>query len=142
VTIDIEGHTLIAATCRSCAKIRRFGITTPAVTLLVTVGVTGNKKPGVERMITDQQLVGVATTHSSNTCPQSVGTSRFSIVSSSCYGMIDFAFEVGLVSTLVINEDDFSELTKIQTNPLRIIIIIIVVVVVVVVVAVVGILKL
>ena len=63
--------------------------------------------------------------------------------------MIDFAFEVGLVSILMINEDDFSELTKIQTNPLRImmiiiiiIIIIIVVVVVVVVVAVVGILKL
>ena len=63
--------------------------------------------------------------------------------------MIDFAFEVGLVSTLMINEDDFSELTKIQTNPLRIImiiiiiiIIIIIVVVVVVVVAVVGILKL
>ena len=61
--------------------------------------------------------------------------------------MTDFAFEVGLVSTLVINEDDFSELKKIQTNPRRIIIIIIiiiiiVVVVVVVVVAVVGILKL
>ena len=58
--------------------------------------------------------------------------------------MIDFAFEVGLVSTLVINEDDFSELTKIQTNPRRIIIIIIIiiVVVVVVVVAVFGILKL
>ena len=72
--------------------------------------------------------------------------------------MIDFAFEVGLVSTLMINEDDFSELTKIQTNPLRIImiiiiiiiiiimiiiiIIIIIVIVVVVVVAVVGILKL
>ena len=57
--------------------------------------------------------------------------------------MIDFAFEVGLVSTLVINEDDFSELTKIQTNPLRIIIIIIIIIIiVVVVVAVVGILKL
>ena len=61
--------------------------------------------------------------------------------------MTDFAFEVGLVSTLVINEDDFSELKKIQTNPRRIIIIIIiiiiiVVVVVVVVVAVFGILKL
>ena len=69
--------------------------------------------------------------------------------------MIDFAFEVGLVSILMINEDDFSELTKIQTNPLRIMMIviiiiiiiiiisiIIVVVVVVVVVAVVGILKL
>ena len=57
--------------------------------------------------------------------------------------MIDFALEVGLVSTLVINEDDFSELTKIQTNPLRIIIIIIIIIVVVfVVVAVVGILKL
>ena len=70
--------------------------------------------------------------------------------------MIDFAFEVGLVSTLVINEDDFSELTKIQTNPLRIIIIIIIIIIIniiiiiiiiivvddVVVVAVVGILKL
>ena len=112
MTIAIEGHTLIAAMCRSCAEIRRFGITTPAVTLLVTVGVSGNKKPGVKRMITDQQLVGVATTHSSNTCPQSEGTPRFSVVSSSCYGMIDFAFEVGLVSTLVINEDDFSELKQ------------------------------
>ena len=57
--------------------------------------------------------------------------------------MTDFAFEVGLVSTLVINEDDFSELTKIQTNPPRIIIIIIIIIIVVgVVVAVVGILKL
>ena len=50
--------------------------------------------------------------------------------------MTDFAFEVGLVSTLVINEDDFSELKKIQTNPRRIIIIIIIIIVVVVVVVV------
>ena len=58
--------------------------------------------------------------------------------------MTDFAFEVGLVSTLVINEDDFSELTKIQTNPLRIIIIIIIIIIIsiIVVVAVFGILKL
>ena len=56
--------------------------------------------------------------------------------------MIDFAFEVGLVSTLVINEDDFSELKKIQTNPRRIIIIIIIIIIIVVVVAVFGILKL
>ena len=53
VTIGIEGHTLIAATSSSCAEIGRFGIITPAVTLLVTVGVTGNKKPSVERSITD-----------------------------------------------------------------------------------------
>ena len=51
--------------------------------------------------------------------------------------MIDFAFEVGLVSTLVINEDDFSELTKIQTNRRRIIIIIIIIIIIVVVVVVV-----
>ena len=44
--------------------------------------------------------------------------------------MIDFAFEVGLVSTLVINEDDFSELTKIQTSLLRIIIIIIIIIII------------
>ena len=50
--------------------------------------------------------------------------------------MTDFAFEVGLVSTLVINEDDFSELKKIQTNPRRIIIIIIIIIIVVVVVVV------
>ena len=43
--------------------------------------------------------------------------------------MTDFAFEVGLVSTLVINEDDFSELKKIQTNPRRIIIIIIIIII-------------
>ena len=52
--------------------------------------------------------------------------------------MTDFAFEVGLVSTLVINEDDFSELTKIQTNPRRIIIIIIIIIIIVVVVVVVA----
>ena len=50
--------------------------------------------------------------------------------------MTDFAFEVGLVSTLIINEDDFSELKKIQTNPRRIIIIIIIIIIVVVVVVV------
>ena len=53
VTIGIEGHTLIAALCSSCAEIRRFVITTPAVTLLVTVSVSGNKKPSEERSITD-----------------------------------------------------------------------------------------
>ena len=51
--------------------------------------------------------------------------------------MTDFAFEVGLVSTLVINEDDFSELKKIQTNPRRIIIIIVIIIIIIIIVVVV-----
>ena len=132
VAIGIEGYPLIAAICRRCAEIRRFGITTPAATLLVTVGVAGNKKTGVERKITYEQLVGVATIHSSNTFPQSIGTCALSIVSSSCYGLIDFACEVGLVSSLVINEDDFCELTKIKTNNVQGFVIIIIIIIIII----------
>ena len=84
--------------------------------MLVTIGVARNKKPGVKGSIADQQLVRVTAIHGSNTCPQSIRTSGFSIVSSGCNGLTDFSFKVGLVSSLVINEDDFTELIKTQTK--------------------------
>ena len=116
MTIGIEGHTLIAAMCRSCAEIRRFGITTPAVTLLVTVGVAGNKKPGVKRMITDQQLVRVTTIHGSKAFPQSIGTSLLPIVTNSFNGQVSFPFEVSLISSLMINENNLGELKQKKKN--------------------------
>ena len=96
MTIGIEGHTLIAAICRSCAEIRRFEITTPVVTLLVTVGVSGNKKPGVKRMITDQQLVRVTTIHGSKAFPQSISTSLLPIVTNSFDGQLVFRLKWAL----------------------------------------------
>ena len=112
MTIGIEGHTLIAAICRSCAEIRRFEITTPVVTLLVTVGVSGNKKPGVKRMITDQQLLRVTTIHGSKAFPQSISTSLLPIVTNSFDGQVSFPFEVSLISSLVINENNLGELKQ------------------------------
>ena len=113
MTIGIEGHTLIAAICRSCAEIRRLEITTPVVTPLVTVGVSRNKKSGVKRMITDQQLVQVTTIHGSKAFPQSIGTSSLPIVTiSSLDGRASFPFEVSLISSLVINENNLSELNQ------------------------------
>ena len=50
-------------------------IITPMVTPLVTVGVSRDKKPGVERSIADQQLIRVTAIHGSKAFPQSIGFS-------------------------------------------------------------------
>ena len=52
------------------------------VTLLVTVGVAGNKKTGVERSISDQQLVRIKVIGDSKAFPQSIGVSLLPIVTS------------------------------------------------------------
>ena len=116
MAIGIEGHTLIAAICSSCAEIGRFTIMTPAGTLLVTVSVAGNKKPGVKRNITDQQLVRITTIHGSKAFPQSIGTSSLPIVTNSFDGQVSFPFEVSLISSLVINENNLSELKQKKKN--------------------------
>ena len=40
-------------------EVRRFCITTPPVTTLVTMSVTGNEEAREEKITTDKQLVGV-----------------------------------------------------------------------------------
>ena len=87
-------------------------VTAPIVTHLVTITrVTGNEEAIVERMITDKQLVGisVACTH---TVPQSIGTSSLPIIISGRYRLAGSSLEVGLASSLVIDEDDFCELEQ------------------------------
>jgi len=59
VTIFIEGHTLVPAMFGGCTEVTRSSITTPRVTTLVTMSVTGNEEARKERMITDEQLVEV-----------------------------------------------------------------------------------
>ena len=82
------------------------------VTLLVTVGVTGNDKPGVERMVTDQQLVRITAIHGSKTFPQCIGVSLLPIVTNGPDGQLGFPPEVSFISSLVINENNLSELKR------------------------------
>ena len=82
------------------------------VTLLVTVGVTGNDKPGVERMVTDQQLVRITAIHGSKAFPQCIGVSLLPIVTSGPDGQLGFTPEVSFISSLVINKNNLSELKR------------------------------
>ena len=82
------------------------------MTILVTVGVTGNDKPGVERMVTDQQLVRITTIHGSIAFPQCIGVSLLPIVTSGPDGQLGFPPEVSFISSLVINEYNLSELKR------------------------------
>ena len=60
VTIDIKSNTRIPVVSRRGAKVWRRLVTTPAATLLVAIaGVAGHVEPGVEGVVTDQQLVRV-----------------------------------------------------------------------------------
>jgi len=107
-TVGVEGHALVRRTGGCCTEVRRFSITAPMVTPLVTISsVTRNEKAGVERMITDQELVGVSAIHGSHAIPQSISTGSLSIVQLGDHGQVRLSFKVGLVSSLVINEDNF-----------------------------------
>ena len=107
VPIGVEGHAFLRRRGGCCTEVRRFGIMTPTVTLLVTIiGVTRNEKAGVERMVTDQQLVGVSFV-CFHALPQSKSTGSLSIVQSGHHWKVGFSFKVGLVPSLVINEDNF-----------------------------------
>ena len=112
MSIGVEGHALVAPTGRRCTEVRRLCITTPTVTLLVTASVTGNEEAGVERSIADQQLVGVSAAHSSHTVPQFISISTLPIVISGRHRQVRFSFEVGLLFSVVVNEDDFSKLKQ------------------------------
>ena len=85
-TIGIKGHTFVKRPGRCCAEVWPFVIKTPKVTLLVTVGVAGNKKNGVERSIADQQLIRVTAIHGSKAFPQSIGFSFLPIFTSGSDG--------------------------------------------------------
>ena len=109
VPISVESHTFVTRMGGCRTEVRRFSITTPMITLLEAIGVTSNQKAGVKRLITGQQLVGVSCV-SSHAVPQSISTSSLPIVSCGRYGQVGLSFEVGLVSSMVINEDDFCKL--------------------------------
>ena len=63
-------------------------------------------------MITDQQQVRVTTIHGSKAFPQSISTSLLPIVTNSFDGQVSFPFEVSLISSLVINENNLGELKQ------------------------------
>ena len=111
MTIDVEGHALVSRMGGRCTEIRRGFITAPIGTRLVTITrESGNEEAGVERMITDQQLVGVSVVCGSQTVPQSISTCSIPIVTCGRYGLVGLSLEVSLASRLVINEDYFCEL--------------------------------
>ena len=111
MAVGVEGHAFVTWSERR-TEVRGTPINTPIVTPLVTTSVTRNKEAGVERSITDQQLVGVIAVHGSKTVPQSIGVSTLPIVSCGLYRLVGFSFEVGLVSSLVVDEDYFCELIQ------------------------------
>ena len=118
MTIFVEGHTLVPTTTGGCTEVRRFIVTTPRVTLLVTISVTGNEETGKERMIADEKLVDEV---SVITCsysvrqysfPQSMSTALIPVVTSGCYWCLVKSCEVGLPSSFLINKHDFCELER------------------------------
>lgn len=113
MTIGVEGHSPVTGMGGRCAKVRRGCIITPSVAPLVTVTrVTRNEEAGVEPVITDQQLV-IVSIAGSNRLPQSTDSS-IPVVRSGRYGHFNPSFEVGLFSSLVINEHNFCKLTRIR----------------------------
>ena len=83
------------------------------VTLLVTVGVAGNKKTGVERSIAHQLLVRIKVIDGSKAFPQSIGVSLLPIVTSCPDGRhVGLLLKVSLIPSSVINENDLSKLKQ------------------------------
>ena len=106
----VESHACVTWASRS--EVRRNIIPTPSGTLLVTVTrVTGNEEARVERLITDQQLVGVSVV-CSKPVPQSIGVGNIPIVKSGRNGLVCSLLKVNIASSLVINKDNFCELNK------------------------------
>ena len=103
MTICVKGHSIVGGTCRRSAEVRRGGISTPRVALLVTISCeTGNEKAAVERMITDQQLVVKICVRA-----HSVPEARRSSVPEDIgrhYWLFGLSFEVRFVTSLMINE--------------------------------------
>ena len=73
MTIDIEGHSFVISMGGCCSEVWCYSVIAPVVTFLETVRVTRNKKPRVEFLMTNQQLIGVILVYSLSV-PQSEGT--------------------------------------------------------------------
>jgi len=109
VAVGVECHAPVVHIGRRCTEVGRGCITAPAITSLVTITrVTGNKEARIERMIADQQLVGVSVA-CSDAMPQS-SSCGIPVVHRGSYGQVGLPLEVDFSSSLVINEDDFCEL--------------------------------
>ena len=63
-------------------------------------------------MVTDQQLVRIIAIHGSKAFPQCIGVSLLPIVTSGPDGQLGFPPEVSFISSLVINENNLSELKR------------------------------
>jgi len=111
ITIGVKGHASEIPISGRCAEVWGKNVHAPIWALFVTViRVSGNEKTGVRcRTIADQQLVRVCGA-SSHTIPQSIGTSSLPIVRSGRQGLVHTSLKVGLVSSLMINEDNFCKL--------------------------------
>ena len=59
MTIDIEGHSIVLWIGGCCSEVWCCCVIAPVVTFLETVRVTRNKKPRVEILMTNQQLIGL-----------------------------------------------------------------------------------
>ena len=110
-TVGVVGHAIKAQMIGRCTEIRRGFVTAPIDTPFITIRVTGNVEAGVERGITDQQLVEESVV-CSNTVPQSIGVSSLPIVISGRYRLAGSSFEGSLASSLVINKHNFCELKE------------------------------
>ena len=114
VTIGVEGHAPKIRMGGCCAEIRRGSVATPPVAMLeTTISVTRNEEAREERIIANQQLIGVSIVNS-HTDPQSICVPSIQPSTRGCYRRLVISFEVLLVSSLVVNEDDFCELKREQ----------------------------
>ena len=68
-----------------------------------------NQEAPVERIITNQKLVGISRI-SPHAVPQSIGVCRFSVIEGGLNSLIVSGLEANLLSSLVILTDDFCEL--------------------------------
>ena len=88
----------------------RTNIGAPIGASLETTPYVGrNQEAPVERIITNQKLVGISRI-SPHPVPQSIGVCRFSLIEGGLNSLIVSGLEVNLLSSLVILKDDFCEL--------------------------------
>lgn len=114
VAISVKCYTAEYRLSRRCTEVRRDTITTPRGTPLVTVGVPGYHEAGIELFsITDQQLVRIRVVCSLHSIPQSISICNIPIVLSGRYRLVHTSLKIGLLSSLVINKDNFCKLKNI-----------------------------
>ena len=81
MTILIKSNTVIGFTCDGrCTKVWRWAITTPAITLLVALCVTGEMEAFIKRRVTYQHLIFVFRWRNTPSCPQAKCVRLFIVV--------------------------------------------------------------